>query len=389
MWADAEGPSKLPPGVGQAGSTNGKADPPAAEQAAEHNLDWFAVNPANSSELTQSSGPETQLAAEAPAAAEIPASEREPDIVVDSGAGDLALGQFFRPAMWALAWIPLLLTGMLSFAFEIRSGDSISPWPYSEPAYVDAFGHLPPVGLIGRHLLPTGMPQSVASTANFGQDQATVIVQGDLWIGIASLLLGFLIVVMITRRSNDAVYVCGPYAVYSLVAVLMLSLTGPLFDGLAGLFPALLGGLIVPLLVATAAKIAAIAMRNAGIFEIDQEMPVFENLEYSLPLATSGGAAASLASGDSAAQNSEHMPIEHALVCPFCGNPNIQHEQPKMCNACHHNLRLVFEWRSGPRCSDCDGILVRDSVFCHHCGKWQKSQEGAAEAEEASVPGAA
>ncbi len=394
MWADAEGPSKLPSDVGQSGSTNGHMPPPAEPEPAAANLGWYAVNAVQAAEPAAPASIESENPTASLPMAETPA-DTDPDVVVDSGSNDLALGQFFRPAMWGLAWIPILLTGLLSYAFLVRATESVTLWPYSQPAYVDALGHLPPVGMIGRHLLPTGMPQSVASSASFGQEQSTIIIQGDLLMGIFSLLVGFMFVVMITRRSNDALYVCGPYAVYSLIAVALLSTNGPLFDGLAGLFPALLGSIVLPLLVATGAKIAAIAMRNAGVFDIDQDQTAFENLDFNLKTDSPATGSVALAGqpGEprlaAQLQGTDAMPIEHAQVCPFCGNPNIQHEQPRMCNACHHNLQLVFEWRTGPRCSDCDGILVRDAVFCHHCGKWQKSQEAGSESEEATVQGAA
>lgn len=380
----------LPADVGQNGGQSGSDGAPRRGAAdAQANLGWYAVNAvtAEAQEDRPASVPSGQIDAEDAGLA----------VEIDSGNHDLRLSHFFKPAMWGLAWIPLLLTGLLSYSFIVRACDSVTLWPYTQPAYVDAFGHAPPVGLIGRHLLPTGMPQMVS--AAFGQDSSLVIIQGDMLMGIASLLAGMLIVVMITRRSNDAIYVCGPYALYSFIAVAILSINGPLFDGLAGLFPALLGGLIMPLLVGTGAKIVAIAMRNAGVFEIDQEEPAFENLEYALKadnLASSAAApgGAVIPGSDStlspAMQSADAKPIELALVCPFCGNPNIQHEHPKVCNACHHNLRLVFEWKSGARCSGCDGILVRDSVFCHHCGKWQKDQENTADSEEnATVQGAA
>lgn len=393
MRADAEGPSKLPAGVGQNGSQSDRENPPGAVPAgSQPNTGWYAVN-AVASEST------APLPADDLNNSEMLAADSGLAVEIDSGNHDLRLSQFFRPAMWGLAWIPLLLTGLLSFSFVIRASDSVTLWPYSQPAYVDVYGQSPPVGLIGRHLLPTGMPQMVS--AAYGQDSSAVIIHGDMLMGIATLLAGLLIVVMITRRSNDAIYVCGPYAVYSFIAIGMLTLNGPLFDGPAGLFPALLGALIMPLLVGTIAKIVAIAMRNAGVFEIDQEEPVFENLEYALKADNLASAAA--ASGPAGALSmapqagpalgsisADAAPIEYAQVCPFCGNPNIQHEHPKVCNACHHNLGLVFENRNGAHCSDCDGILVRDSVFCHHCGKWQKDQESAVESEDGvKVQGAA
>jgi hypothetical protein len=212
-----------------------------------------------------------------------------------------------------------------------------------------------------------------------------MIMQSDLLLGVLALFLGLLIVPMISKRSNDAIYVCGPYAVYSLIAVLILTAWGPFFHSVEAMFPALLGVVLVPVLVAMLAKVSAVAMRNSGVLEMDEGLALAPET-YDVHIAAAEVAAAtglpleqvsqqtSAEDHSAASKAAEALAIAEALVCPFCGNPNIQHDHPKSCPACHHNLQLVFELPDGARCPDCEGILVRDAAFCHHCSKWLKGK---------------
>lgn len=60
--------------------------------------------------------------------------------------------------------------------------------------------------------------------------------------------------------------------------------------------------------------------------------------------------------------------VQFAVVCPFCGNPKVQRQQPGQCSQCNRNLEVLLEKPGNPRCGACDGILLVGARFCHHCG---------------------
>lgn len=69
--------------------------------------------------------------------------------------------------------------------------------------------------------------------------------------------------------------------------------------------------------------------------------------------------------------------LEYACVCPFCGNKSVNRNAPGVCKRCNRNIGVMTERADGQRCEACDGVLVRQAHFCHHCGLWLGAQEGA------------
>lgn len=293
-----------------------------------------------------------------------PAAEQldaPPEIVVESAG--LRLSEFFAPRLWLAALIPLAFTATLSSLSAVRVGEGVRL--HGGAIYEDVLFTAPGVPLAGWHLLPFGIPMQT----ELGLGQAyTLLLQTSLLLGLLALFVGLLLAAAVTKRSDDAVYACGPYAVYSLLAAAWVYRSGPYYRELDGAWPLLLGALLAPLLAGTLAKLLAAALRNASLLEVD--------LVPTRPIVARPATARELEPADEhpdAAAGWKH--VTHAVCCPFCGNTRLQHDNPRLCTSCHRNLGILLEVEGHPCCDSCDGILVNGAAFCHHCGTWLKGEE--------------
>jgi vacuolar-type H+-ATPase subunit I/STV1 len=312
-----------------------------------------------------------------PAAPEAAASGAEiaPEIIVE-GEGELRLRDFFAPRLWAAALIPLGFTAITSNMTMVRVSDAISPLGRGTP-YEDLFFQAPTIPLLGRHLLPFGLPLTTPTGYGYG---TTNILQSNMLVGVLALLIGALLVSAVTRRTNDAIHVAGPYFVYSALCIGLLWNAGKYFQNLTDIFPALLAALLVPMLIGLVAKIIGVWMRNQGWLEADD----FATEELA-------GAGASTRPGDyadtvgrglgpapsEAGETQEPLVLRHvsfAKACPFCGNPKITQKSPHACGRCHRNIGLAVEHDELP-CPNCSEALVKGAEFCHHCTMWLKAYD--------------
>lgn len=328
----------------------------------------------------------------------------EPEILHSSGG--LSFADFFAGRMWLLALAPIVVTMFVAQLSAVRFAGQLLPW--GGTVYEDSFFQPAGISWFAAHLLPFGIPMSL--DVGFGQQYMTIMLQTSPIAGVLALIAGFLLVIAYTKNSNDGVYACGPYAVYSLAAVLVTWRTGPFYDidlrsgELGALFQILLGCLLAPMLAATLAKLVAVGMRNAGMFDIDEDALSFEDepLLASAPASASSAAAAparkgrrrKAAAGDGLfttpeavqAASPESAAVVRAVVCPWCGSHRANPDKPGPCPSCHKNVALAFEWSNGAHCIACQGILVRDSAFCHHCGKWQQAADDLEGPTEEQIP---
>lgn len=333
------------------------------------------------------------------------ASQPEPEIL--GAPGGLSLADFFAPRMWLLTLAPVAVTMFVAQLSAVRFADRLLLW--GGAVYEDSFFQPAGIGWYAAHLLPFGVPMSL--DVGFGQQYMTIMLQTSPIAGALALLAGFLLVIAYTKDSNDGVFACGPYAVYSLLAVLLTWRTGPFYDidlrsgDLSALFQVLLGCLLAPILAATLAKIVAVGMRNAGMFDIDEEARSFDDepLLASTRATVAPSPAAPLRKGrrrkgaaeaslfvepdrptpDAVEAAPDRTPVGRAVVCPWCGSHRANPDKPGPCPSCHKNVALAFEWSNGKQCFSCHGILLRDSAFCHHCGKWQQAADVDGAEEEA------
>lgn len=314
------------------------------------------------------------------AAPAVVSAEITPEIIVESGGeGELRLRDFFAPRLWAAAFIPLIFTAITSNMTVVRVSDAISPLGRGTP-YEDLFFQPPTIPLLARHLLPFGLPLTTETGYGYG---TTNILESNFLVGVLALLIGALLVSAVTRRTNDAIYVAGPYFIYSAISIGLLWNLGKYFQTLTDIFPGLLAALLIPLLVGLAAKIIGVWMRNQGWLEADLER--FETPAYETVAAGSKPASSLAASG--VGDNEPHAlrHVTHAMACPFCGNPKIAHENPHSCSRCHRNIGLAVEHAELP-CPNCGEALVTGAEFCHHCTMWLKSyDDDPAMTEEASA----
>jgi vacuolar-type H+-ATPase subunit I/STV1 len=292
------------------------------------------------------------------------ASETVPEIVVE-GEGELRLRDFFAPRLWGAALIPLLFTAITSNMTAVRVSDAISPLSRGT-AYEDLFFQPASIPLLARHLLPFGLP--FTTDTGFGYT-TTSILQSNLLVGVLALLVGALLVSAVTRRTNDAIYVAGPYFAYSCLCIALLWNAGTYFQTLTDLFPALLAALLAPLLVGVVAKIIGAWMRNLGWLEADLEQYAAENAELSGSAVGDGLVPTAGAMNGSPTETLQH--VTYAMACPFCGNPKITHAAPHSCGRCHRAINLAVEHPEHP-CPSCAGALVTGAEFCHHCATWLK-----------------
>jgi vacuolar-type H+-ATPase subunit I/STV1 len=236
--------------------------------------------------------------------------------------------------------------------------------------YEDLFFQPPAIPLVARFLLPFGLPMTADSGYGYG---LSYVLGSSFIVGALALLVGALFVAAVTRRSNDAVAFTGPYMVYGLLAALWLSRGDRYFQSIGELFPILLGALLMPMLVGVCAKLIAVTLRNQGWLEIDAPAEGSSQFE-ALHLEGLQGEGAP-AGGGLELQPAELPHLQHvtyAAACPFCGNPKIAHDKPRSCGRCHRNIALAIE-HTETRCTACDGALVKDASFCHHCARWLKN----------------
>jgi vacuolar-type H+-ATPase subunit I/STV1 len=308
---------------------------------------------------------------DAPELSEASAAEPAPEILVEGG-DELRLLDFFAPRLWGAALIPLLFTAVTSTLTAVRVGDAISPFG-GGTAYEDLYFQAPSIPLLARHLLPFGLPLTTDTGMGYG---LTNVLQSNMLLGLGALLIGALLVAAVTRRTNDAIYAAGPYFVYSLLSILLLSRGGKYFQTATDTFPALLGALLAPLLVGLLAKLIAAAMRNAGWLEADMgyamESVVLDvgakPASPETPIDSTYAGEAGFATTLEGSPVTLHH-VTQALACPFCGNPKIPHVNPHACGRCHRNIGLALEHPELP-CMHCGGALVQGAEFCHHCSKW-------------------
>ena len=306
------------------------------------------------------------------------AVEISPEIIVE-GEGELRLRDFFAPRLWAAALIPLVFTAITSNMTMVRVSDAISPLGRGTP-YEDMFFQAPAIPLLGRHLLPFGLPLTTQTGYGYG---TTNILQSNMLVGVLALLVGALLVCAVTRRTNDAIHVAGPYFVYSAVCIGLLWNAGKYFQTLTDAFPALLAALLIPMLVGFIAKIIGAWMRNQGWLEAD---------DFASTMTPEEQAKAAPAEHDGRTEQGEHpaaspVSLRHvtrAMACPFCGNPKIAHDSPHSCARCHRNIGLAVEHDELP-CPNCEGALVKGAEFCHHCTMWLKAYDEPAMLEEVSA----
>lgn len=293
----------------------------------------------------------------------------EPALLVERSPGELRLFDFIAPRYWLLALLPIALNSVLSYISEIHVGQRVFAI-YGGDRYEDVFFTSPNIDFIGRHLLPFGIPMTVP--VGFGQAVEVQFLQTNLILGLFGLLTALLIIIAFTRSSNAAVYVAGPYAILSMLCFAWLAAHGPYYNSAGAIVPGLFNALIVPILAGLTAKIIAVAMRNSGSLEIDQDYAVTtEDSATGLSVAPPEAAAGS--DDEPGAVEFDRRPLSEAMVCPYCGNPKLS-ARLGVCASCHHNLQLAFEHVS-ELCPSCEGALVRDAAFCHHCGKWLKATD--------------
>jgi hypothetical protein len=289
-----------------------------------------------------------------------------PEILVEAGPDELRASQFFAPRLWLAALIPLLFVAITSYITAVRVADGVS-LTGGGVIYEDMFFQPPAIGFLGRSLLPFGV--TMASDIGFGYSYSYVL-QTSFILGALALLVGLLCAVAVTRRSNDAIYVAGPYLTYSALLTWLLYRDGHYFQNVSDLFPAVLGGLLLPVGLGITAKVAAVYLRNIGWMEVDGGLTYTvadDDVMYGAP-----GMGGDAAAGEAPAWRH----VAHALACPFCGNQKIAHDHPSTCNRCHRNIGLALEMENGAHCSACDGVLVKDAAFCHHCGHWLHGEPG-------------
>jgi hypothetical protein len=316
------------------------------------------------------------------------AGEAAPEILVERG-DELRLRDFFALRLWPVALIPLLFTAFTSNLTAVRVADAISPLGRGA-IYEDLFFQPPSIPLLARHLLPFGLPLTTETGYGYG---LTNILQSNMLIGLGALLIGILLASAVTRRTNDAIYVAGPYFVYSAVSIALLWKDGKYFQGLTDAFPAVLGALLAPLLVGLIAKVIGTAMRNQGWLEADGGMYLQAD-EPALSAANISGGLSSVRSAtavneDQLEDSTERITVAEAIgdssqdtpvllrhvalakACPFCGNPKIT-PKTQSCGRCHRNIKLAIEHDDQP-CPHCGGALVTGAEFCHHCTMWLKA----------------
>jgi hypothetical protein len=286
-----------------------------------------------------------------------------PIIEVEQNPDDLRLGNFFSPRLWVAALIPLAFVEITTFMSSVRVSDSLLS---AGQVFEDIYFTAPDIGLLGRHLLPFGVP--TVTSVIYGNNYSSFL-HTNMVLGIVSMFIGMLLVVAATRRSSDGVYLTGPYFVYSMGVIALLFAGAKHYQSLTDVFPALLASLLAPICVGMAVKLFAVWMRNIGWLEVDDYVPQAEELLASQPVAEPQVGAVDAP----AVLTGVH--VSKAVACPFCGNPKVNHEHAGTCSRCHSNISLHLELPDSPHCRECDGILVREAAFCHHCGKWQKGLE--------------
>jgi hypothetical protein len=321
------------------------------------------------------------------------AVEIAPEILVE-GEGELRLRDFFAPRLWAAALIPLIFTAITSNMTAVRVSDAISPLGRGTP-YEDLFFQPAAIPLLGRHLLPFGLPLTTATGYGYG---TTNILQSNMFVGVLALLIGALLVSAVTRRTNDAIHVAGPYFVYSALCIGLLWNAGKYFQNLTDIFPALLAALLLPMLIGLVAKIIGAWMRNQGWLEADMEFgsagasPVYLGASAAGQFSELGRADlkdGAAADGGNFTGGAPALPVSlrhvtQAMACPFCGNPKIAHVNPHSCSRCHRNIGLAVEHDETP-CPNCSEALVKGAEFCHHCTMWLKAYDEPELLEEVSA----
>ncbi len=306
------------------------------------------------------------------------AGESATEILVEGG-DELRLRDFFAPRLWAAALIPLMFTAVTTNLTSVRVSDGISLLGRGT-AYEDMYFQAPSIPLLARNLLPFGLPMTTETGYGYGM---TNVLQTNMLVGLLALLVGALLVSAVTRRTNDAIYVSGPYFIYSVLTILLLSRGGKYFQTATDTFPALLGALLAPMLVGLVAKVIGAAMRNQGWLEADMAYAggtgVAERGGDWLEGRTTGSIQTISATGGVTRDDDHtggHEALRHvsrALACPFCGNPKITHDAPHACGRCHRNIGLAVEHDELP-CQHCGGALVTGAEFCHHCSMWLKGE---------------
>ena len=339
-------------------------------------------------------------------------------------------GFYKKPLLWALAWIPILAMWLSVVIWRpivtVMGGPSYT-WSEAQEL-LSGSGHSMGLAGVGMHLCPFGFE---FSTQAGWMGSVIIIIKGSILPGLVLLLLGLAVVGMITKDSDDTVYVIGPFWVYSLLAIVWMSMItssnaqAPAhFTGAGSL---VWQSLVYSVILGVVAKVLLKLATNYNLIEMDgawtesggdifNTPPGEASQHAAIHAAILGVSRVKLASGGviisadgtsvpepeperpslfheedilpvMTAEEKIHRDVQKAnipmwpplmYVCPICRHPLKQFRRPTggkpwVCPnpGCRQNLAAYSE-STKDSCSSCQRPLLNTPIarFCHYCG-WQ------------------